>query len=380
MASTSAPAEAELLRRVEALSDSFEPAAVAEYVRLFSQVIADRTGLWSASELEQRYERIRQASRLERPDETVRTVVVLSRITLGADIAVTSVLLDAARRRFPGARILLAGPRANWELFAGEPRIRWLPAEYGRTSSLDQRLAAGLALRERLRDLEGLVLDPDSRLTQLGLLPVCEDRRYRFFESRTYGGAGEAPLGLLASWWSEEVLGVSGAAPWIAPGAECQETPAITVSLGVGENPAKRLDEEFEAGLLAGLASFGLPLLVDTGAGGEEAQRVRRAAERVRRPGCEVRLFRGSFASFAACIARSRLYVGYDSAGQHAAAALGVPTVTVFAGFPCERFFARWRPWGPGPRRTVRVDSGADPRAVLREALDAAAELLGRWA
>lgn len=377
MASTLAPAEAELLRRVEALSDSFEPAAVAEYVRLFSPVIAQRTGLWSARELEERYERIRRPRRLDRSPETIHTIVVLSRVTLGADIAIASVLLDAALRRFPGARILLAGPRRNHELFARERRIGWLPIEYSRTSSLDERLAAGLALRARLHGTGALVLDPDSRLTQLGLLPVCDEQEYFFFESRTYGGDGAEPLGLLAGRWVQEVLGVAGAAPWLAPEGECGEAPAITVSFGVGENPAKRLDGEFEAALLAGLAELATPVLVDTGAGGEEAQRVERAARRAGRSPGAIRLFRGSFASFALSIARSRLYVGYDSAGQHAAAALGVPTVTVFAGFPCERFFARWQPWGPGPRLTLRVDPGAGSRAVLRRTLAAAEELLG---
>ncbi len=88
-------------------------------------------------------------------------------------------------------------------------------------------------------------------------------------------------------------------------------------------------------------------------------------------------MFRGPFAAFAACVARSRLYVGYDSAGQHAAAAFGIPTVTVFAGFPCERFFARWQPWGAGPKATIRVEVGADPRQVLEQTLEAARRLLG---
>ncbi len=37
-------------------------------------------------------------------------------------------------------------------------------------------------------DADCLVIDPDSRLTQLGLLPVCPEERYRLFESRAYGG------------------------------------------------------------------------------------------------------------------------------------------------------------------------------------------------
>ena len=50
-------------------------------------------------------------------------VYVLSRITLGADVAVTSVLLDAAKRRYPSAEIFFVGPRKNYELFEADPRI-----------------------------------------------------------------------------------------------------------------------------------------------------------------------------------------------------------------------------------------------------------------
>ena len=56
-------------------------------------------------------------------------------------------------------------------------------------------------------------------------------------------------------------------------------------------------------------------------------------------------------------IARSPLYIGYDSAGQHAAAALGIPAITVFAGHPNERFLRRWHPHGTGPRTTLLAGS-----------------------
>lgn len=58
--------------------------------------------------------------------------------------------------------------------------------------------------------------------------------------------------------------------------------------------------------------------------------------------------------------------------GQHAAAALGVPLVTVFQGFPNERFFARWRPAGRGPVAVVRGDA----RDPLAEAIAAAESYL----
>lgn len=333
----------------EGLADRFEPRLCETYARLFAAAIAPA----DSAALVERYGRIR----LPRPIAgEPRTIFVPSRVTLGADVAVTSVLLDAAKRRFPKATIYLAGPRKNWELFAADPRILHLPVNYHR-GTLPQRLAAGLELRELLAAPGSIVIDPDSRLTQLGLLPVCPDDRYYFFESRAYGGDGDDPLPVLAARWAVETFGIAGA-PYIAIGPS-QAPPGIAVSLGVGDNEAKRIGGAFEADLLNLLAASGLPLYIDRGAGGNEAERVEHA---VSQSGAMAHIWNGSFAGFASIIANSRLYVGYDSAGQHVAAACGTPLISIFAGFPCPRMFARWRPGG----NVIRVDH-PDPERVLAQ-------------
>ena len=83
----------------------------------------------------------------------------------------------------------------------------------------------------------------------------------------------------------------------------------ITVSLGVGGNPAKRDDGDFERELLQMLAETGATLLVDKG-GSEGGV--------VWKPRCRRALARadGAFgAPFAAQIARSRLFVYVPRAG-----------------------------------------------------------------
>ena len=70
---------------------------------------------------------------LDRDPAAIQNVFVLSRVTLGADVAVTSVVLDAAKQRFPNAAIWFAGPQKSWELFAADPRLRHLPIAYGRS-------------------------------------------------------------------------------------------------------------------------------------------------------------------------------------------------------------------------------------------------------
>jgi ADP-heptose:LPS heptosyltransferase len=352
---------------IERLGDLFEPRLCEVYARLFSQVMRQVRPELRAEELVARYRRVRQPPP---PPENVRRAYVLSRVTLGADVAVTSVLLDAMKRRYPDAEICFVGSRKGWELFAADSRIRHTQAPYARTGTLAERLAAGFALRDALAGEDAIIVDPDSRLTQLGLLPVCDEERYFFFESRSFGGDGEEAMSALAARWAEQTFAVSGARSYVAP--EAGELRAdITVSLGVGENPAKRIGDPFETELLRMLAATGRTVLVDKGGSEEEAARVKRA---VAACGGQVQTWQGAFAPFAAAIAGSRLYAGYDSAGQHVAAASGVPLLTIFAGFPSERMFQRWRPYGRGPIRVVRAGD-PEPERVVEAARAALADL-----
>ena len=338
---------------IEQLADRFEPRLCDAYAELFSAAIERvRPELASARTLE-RYRSIRRPCIVKDEPECI---YVLSRITLGSDVAVTSVVLDAVKRRFPGARIRFVGPRKNWELFAADPRIEHYEFSYSRGGSLTERLYP-----PRLNG--GLVLDPDSRITQLGLIPVCDDDDYRFFESRAYGGDSAESITELTQRWTREVLGVAGN-PYIAPAPE-GGVHDVTVSFGVGENLDKRIDDEFEAAALALLR--GCDVLVDEGGGDDERARVRRA---IAASGLGAAVWNGAYAPFASAISRSKLFVGYDSAGQHVAAACGVPLVCIFAGSVCERFFQRWQPTGPGHKRVIRVDARGR-EAVLNELAEA---------
>jgi len=313
---------------VERLGDLFEPRLCDTYATLFTQVISR-----VCPELGRR---VRPKVEPHEAPESAKRVYLLSRVTLGADVAVTSVLLDAAKRRYQDAEIIFVGPRKSYELFEADPRVRHLAASYARGGSLRDRLRASAGLR--LED--GIVIDPDSRLTQLGLISVCNDRDYFLFESRSIGRDGAEPLPVLAARWACEVFGVEDARPYVSPLPVSDPSVDITVSLGVGENPAKGLGSDFECELMRVLAEAGASILVDKGGSTEERER----ADRALLPG--MRTHDGAFAPFAAQIARSRLYVGYDSAGGHVASACGVPLISIFGGFASERMLQRWSPSG----------------------------------
>jgi ADP-heptose:LPS heptosyltransferase len=240
------------------------------------------------------------------------------------------------------------------------------------------RLAPWQELKRAIAPRNSIVIDPDSRLTQLGLLPVCPEESYYFFESRAYGAGGSESLPTLAARWAVETFGIEDAAPWIAPAPsesiKIPRRPFVTMSLGVGENSAKRIGEDFEEQLVAHVARTGANILIDEGAGGEEAGRVTRAISKCGAPAERVRSFRGSFAAFAVAIRKCDLYIGYDSAGQHVAAACGVPLLSIFAGFPSDRFLARWRPWGKGEIEVVTVRNET-PAALMFPVVEALARL-----
>jgi hypothetical protein len=332
---------------VERLGDLFEPRLCDVYEELFIRVIRK-----VFPELMPRVRRLQIAAT---PPNSAERVYVVSRVTLGADVAVTSVLLDAAKRRYPDAEILFVGPRKNFELFEADPRIGHFASPYPRSSSLRDRLAASAELADRRPTP---VIDSDSRLTQLGLIRVCDDADYFFFPSRAYGGDGIERLPDLAARWAQETFGVADARPFIAPLPVTGPPAEITVSLGVGENPAKRIVGAFERELLTVLAETGASVLVDTGASEEERVRVEAALQ------SGMRIHAGAFAPFAFEIARSKLFVGYDSAGGHIASACGVPLISIASGFASERMAARWRPNG----NVIRADH-ADVLGAIRSAI-----------
>jgi ADP-heptose:LPS heptosyltransferase len=322
---------------VESLADSFDPAQAAAYENLMRA--------W-----------IPPTPRVEpKIPQRVETIFVLSRVTLGADIKITSIILDAMKHRFPEAAIVLVGNRKSDQLYFADSRISQLIADYPRSGSVIERIQFAHDLRHRLEGPGRIVIDPDSRMTQLGLIPLCEPEHYFHFPSRISDSA--ANLTGLAQHWLQQNFGESGQA-YISPDRVRIEGdgPRVAVSLGVGGNETKRIGGDFESRLIRALGEKFRAIWIDRGVGGEEATRVTAAAEV---SGCadRVRFWEGSFAGFASLIAQSDLYVGYDSAGQHAAAASGTPLISIFAGAPSDRFRRRWSPQGPGDIHIIEADS-----------------------
>lgn len=393
---------------VERLNDSFEPTACRLYDQLFAQVIEfcrHRPGGEKLNEGLKQFGLLNEADLLLRksviqmenfwpPIAIPKKVLLPSRVTIGADVAVTSTIIAKLQQIMPHTEFVILGSRKLRELYGGDTQIRIREIAYERGGSLISRLTSWLdaveAVRQERRGFghdEFWVVDPDSRITQLGLLPLVEDdKNYFFFESRSYQPDGEATsIGQIAARWCSQLTGnYEPAYPFVNLPVEHQlfgkfvarslrkiqttTTGLVTISFGVGGNQSKRVSAEFEQDLVERLL-LDSKLIVDKGANQEEREQIDLIVANILRQGkkvveltetnknriaekdlsqADVVTWDGGIGVFAGLIAESDQYIGYDSAGQHIAAALGLPTQTFFVSSNNAKFSERWRPFGKG--------------------------------
>jgi ADP-heptose:LPS heptosyltransferase len=181
--------------------------------------------------------------------------------------------------------------------------------------------------------------------------------------------------------------------------------PIIAVNFGVGENELKRVGRGFEASLVSRLLENGAAIVLDKGAGEDEIARadaviadaisfqsMRRRLRAVEvneqnltnlyafeTRDADILAWNGRIGVLAGLIAQSDLYIGYDSAGQHIAAAQGVRCIDIFAGFSSRRILERWRPTGISESRLVAIETpgtSADANQVIEAVLGHANQLL----
>lgn len=355
----------------------------------------------------------------------VNRVLIPSRVTLGADLLLTGAIVRTCLDAFPGAEIVFLGSRKNAALIAADSsRFRTRELSYPRRGPLVERLLTWVDLVDAVSEetvglsagRDFIVINPDSRFLQSGLLPLLPPGR----EAGSYFGwdpsvSGEeteerSQLADLSRWlremfrshprnplrgpslhledsvrsWAEEMLAS------LNPG---RDPVLVGMNLGVGGNPDKRIHRnreavsDFERHLVTGLLDQGATLVLDAGLGRDELEQARRlyleigerghgtariSGGRLLRddPGTlpvRLVLFQGPVDEFGALLEQCRIYLGYDSLGQHLAGALNLDLVTVFGGHASPLFARRWRPGGSGRIRVI--ESGSGPFNTRRQAV-----------
>jgi ADP-heptose:LPS heptosyltransferase len=405
---------------VEKLCDDFEDLPIEAYSRVMCQVIAycrtlpagqglDRAltdfAILSTDHLGQRAVATHTQQYRHDVGKAPTRIVLLSRVTIGADVAILSVMIQRLMKLFPQADLVVIGNAKLHSLFDGNPSVRIRELNYARRGGLFERFAAWHATLEILRDElppDGeenmLVIDPDSRISQLGVLPLLHGDNYLFFNTRDHSLSGsDRCMAELTNDWMDRVFGVTDfcyPTVWIPPAvldAALVRTDllraagaqrVVAVNFGVGQNPRKRVSLEFEKRLLRALAAVpNTVVILDRGFGPDEIGRSMQLVANTRAcglPSLDTQFGGTNFPAIphgviavecgigemAALIAHSDEYIGYDSACQHIAAATKTPTLTVFAGSNNMNFVRRWSACGDTECKIVHVNTLTDPRRV----------------
>jgi ADP-heptose:LPS heptosyltransferase len=303
---------------------------------------------------------------------------------------------------FPNAEIILLGSLKLKEIFGSNPRIQIREVAYGRGGGLLERIESWCSVIDMLEEEtaanganSALLIDPDSRITQLGILPIIKEENYLYFNSHQDLSLSEnACMAEHANAWVDKVFGKSNfcypqvwlEAKWLNQAQEmtysllqsgCQRITAV--NFGVGGNPRKRLGLKFEKKLICELLKNPKSVVIlDKGFGAEELASSHEIIEEVKSRGYAVgqaELTHGSVGSFshglltvegsigeiAAMIGGSDDFIGYDSACQHIAAAMGIPTITLFGGSNNPRFIRRWSACGNTSCKVIHVDTLGHP-------------------
>lgn len=395
---------------VEALCDDFSSRGVAVCNRVLLRIVAylhaaGRTAACAAAfgigppgweeMLLRRYQELvklgRQALRWQ-PER----IIVPSRVTIGADVMITSIVIQRLRRAFPEAEIVLVGPAHMGALLLLDNRVRSRLFPYDRNCSLQERFEVSCRLAQVIREESRppgedkvLLVDPDSRLGQLGLMPLLPVERVRYCCSRMeMEERDDASLVEICNSWLDQWLGSEErhCYPKIRLAEEKKalarrfmgrvrngKRRVLVINLGVGRNENKRIPAPFEEKLLLTLLRQpDLAVVLDSGYSPAGLARVQNLMQRAGQNGYGVDYFpeaelerfkpdpasrllgvRCSIGMIGSLIAEADCFCGYDSCCQHLAGAVGVPGVVVFAGYRRERFLARWRPRNPAESLAV---------------------------
>jgi len=366
----------------------------------------DLFNIHSHADLYQRIDGIRKGCRTLAGRKEVKKVLLLSRVTIGADVAITSVIVQRLSAYFPDAEMVIIGGNKLGEIYGGHPALKIREISYSRRGGLIERLSSWFSVLQAIdeemaasKPQEIILIDPDSRFSQLGVLPLLHaDDNYFFFDSRSDSSFNKKMSMLeLTNDWLDKITGEENfhySKVWIKE--ECLEQAeqiieklrrngaarVIAVNFGVGGNPRKKVDRHLDEKILQQLLEEpDTVILLDKGFGEEEVTYINSLVEAVESRGHAVdhtsfkaginnNLSHGiigvetGIGEMAALIKFADEFIGYDSACQHIAAAQATPCITIFAGSNNMRFIRRWSAHSPESSHIVHVDTLTQPGMI----------------
>ncbi|HEC91984.1 MAG TPA: pyruvate kinase, partial [Candidatus Atribacteria bacterium] len=293
----------------------------------FIDEVLKRLGFLDEKSLRERKDIVRKIRYLHpsRRDK-IKKIFILSRITIGADIAITNRLITGFLKTFPFAEIVLFGNRRTLnEICGGENRIRIesLPVlPKGAGTAIDRFLPWAeivKVLEEEIKELKTnedfIIFDPASRIGRVGVLPfIHKDKEllhYYFFEGNLT--STQRPVKRKSDLYQEfaqNCFGISLEYPTVFLKKEdvifaqkiwesydLGKYFVIALQFGVGGDNNKRIwnhtsEEEivsyFEKSLIQRLLAEGHSLLIDKGFGWYEETQINEILKNLNVPIIEI--------------------------------------------------------------------------------------------
>ncbi|MFM1897683.1 MAG: hypothetical protein RLZZ385_2757 [Pseudomonadota bacterium] len=416
---------------IERLTDEFEEPRCEDYNRVICRIIdyllrlpqargltnhLRRFGLTEANQLLERLDALTGSATLPLDSAmNPKRIVLMSRLSIRADVAITSVICQRVMRRWPEAEIVVLGQGKLRQVMApGSSGLRVRDVHFPRQGTLLERCQAWQRVLDvvdaevaGLAGNEYLILDSGSSLTELGALPVSAAANYRYFSvGAAVADTASLTLVQLANRWLDVILGSDTPCHpkvWLEQPVlllanryyqnHIKRKRLVTVSLSVNGVSRRSLPLDFETRLvLALLREPGTQVILDMGlaeATRERSDHILGAAHRAGfdviqegfesidtiEPGFKLLGLQCNIGEIAALIERSDEFIGYDSACLLIAAALGVRTHAIVTGTNNVNYVRRWRASGPNRSDIVFHDSlsqdtGFDPDELIERLLE----------
>lgn len=345
----------------------------------------------------------------------IKEVFILSRATIGADALITGIILSKIKKEMPFTNITFIDSLGIGGALFNIPKIKnitefkneqdelislkWNRNEFSLLERLNYSADLWTFLKSKTKKLnktEYLIIDPSTRLSQTGLMPVSPLFSYFLMP---FHMLKENPitnedckeiysLGDLTNIYLDKIFGKSekiypclylntneeNKIKSLWQKLSLNKDFVTIVHLG-GEPESKWLSEEFEINLLRNLIEKKLkPILIRT-PNRKEEEKNKCLIEMLEKGNkkivqieegenienedtskADIYTFKGSISSFAPLIKNAQLYIGYDSLGQHLAAALEIPLITIFAGHINKVFLRRWTPFSKKINSIIEVN------------------------
>ncbi len=316
--------------------------------------------------------------------QKIRKIAVLSRVTSGADIAITSILVQRLRKSCPNAQITFIGDNpANFLLMHGAGANRFRHQAKHKTSNITTYFSSW----KELVDLAGvenydLIVDPSSRFTQAGLLPLTPlpAQNHLVFQDNVYPNGKILSNGELVNRWMDGVLkeqrtvfpavaletaDVSSARESLMRYFQSDQAPCIALAMAGNllKKSDKMLSIEEELHLASELIRSGKKVIL-VKAPGMEGVRTDRLVELLRAKGlrispiaagpenagkirepCDGVVIEGAIRDISPLLKNADLLISCDSMAAHLGSALGIRTLVIYTspeGSP-----DRWIPFAP---------------------------------